>query len=38
MLFYSSAAAKESVKKAIRDELAKKGQNLQNKLDKAIGL
>ncbi len=38
VIFYNSEAAKAAVKKAVRNELAKKGQNLQNKLDKALGL
>lgn len=35
---YSEKMAKEAVKKAVREELEKKGENLHEKLDKALGL
>lgn len=35
---YNSRMAKEAAKNAIRDELQKKGENLQQKLDKILGL
>jgi len=34
---YNAEMAKEAAKKAVRDELEKKGQNLHNQLDKALG-
>lgn len=38
VIFYNSEAAKGAVKRALRDELAKKGQDLHGKLDKIMGL
>lgn len=35
---YNSEMAKEAAKKAVREELEKKGQNLHEQLDKALGL
>ncbi len=35
---YSEKMAKEAVKKAVREELEKKGEDLHEKLDKALGL
>ena len=35
---YSEKMAKEAVKKAVREELEKKGDDLHEKLDKALGL
>jgi hypothetical protein len=35
---YNSQMAKEAARKAVRDELEKKGQNLHEQLDKALGL
>lgn len=37
-LAYSGQMAKETVKQAVRDQLAKKGEQLQNKLDNLLGL
>ena len=34
---YNAAMAKEAAKKAVRDELEKKGENLHEDLDKALG-